>query len=90
MSLSFLHVEHTSEFPFLRLNNIPSYNFPGGTVGKNLPANEGDMGWIPGSGRSSGEGSSNPLQYTGLGHPMDREACQTMIYGVPKVLDMTE
>ena len=59
-------------------------------MGKNLPVNEGDMGWIPGSGRSSGEGSSNPLQYSGLENPMDREACQAMIYGVPIVLDMTE
>ena len=59
-------------------------------MGKDLPADEGNMGWIPGSGRPSGEGSSNPLQYSGLGNPMDREACQAMICGVPKVLDMTE
>ena len=35
--------------------------FPGGSVVKNLPANVGDIGSIPGSGRSSGEGNSNPL-----------------------------
>ena len=37
---------------------------------KNLPANAGDLrdaGWIPGSGRSPGEGNSNSLQYSGLG-----------------------
>ena len=38
--------------------------FPGGAVVKNSPANAGDMGLIPGSGRSPGEGNSNPLQYT--------------------------
>ena len=37
--------------------------FPGGSVVKNLPANEGDVGSIPGSGISPGEGNGNPLQY---------------------------
>ena len=37
--------------------------FPGGSVVKNLPANTGDEGSIPGSGRSPGEGNGNPLQY---------------------------
>ena len=46
--------------------------FPGGSVVKNLPANAGDMGSIPGSGRSPGGGNSNPLQYFCLGNPMDR------------------
>ena len=41
---------------------------------KNLPANAGDPGLIPGSGRSPGEGNGNPLQYSCLGNPMDREA----------------
>ena len=46
-------------------------------VVKNPPANAGDMrdaGSIPGSGRSPGEGNGNPLQYTHLENPMDREA----------------
>ena len=42
---------------------------------KNLPANAGDVGSIPGSGRSLGEGSGNSLQYSCLGNPMDRGAC---------------
>ena len=44
---------------------------------KNLPANAGDVrdvGLIPGSGRSPGEGHDNPLQYSCLENPMDREA----------------
>ena len=39
-----------------------SKGFPGGSVAKNLPANVGDKGWIPGAGRSLGEGNGNPLQ----------------------------
>ena len=37
--------------------------FPGGSVVKNLPANAGDIGSIPGWGRSPGEGNGNPFQY---------------------------
>ena len=40
---------------------------------KNRPANAGDAGLIPGSGRSSGGANCNPLQYSCLGNPMDRE-----------------
>ena len=39
-----------------------SQGFPGGTVVKNLPANAGEVGLIPGLGRSPGGGNSNPLQ----------------------------
>ena len=40
------------------------YRVPGDLVVKNLPANVGDSGSIPGSGRSPGEGNGNPLQYS--------------------------
>ena len=40
---------------------------------KNLPANIGDVGSIPGSGKSSGEGNGNPLQFSCLGKPMTEE-----------------
>ena len=46
--------------------------FPGGSMVKNPPANAGDAGLIPGSGRSSGEGNGNPPQYSCLGNLMDR------------------
>ena len=46
--------------------------FPGGSEVKNLPANEGDMGLIPGSGRSPGVGNGNPLQYSYLENSIDR------------------
>ena len=45
--------------------------FLGGTVVKNLPANAEDVGLIPGSGRSFGEGSGNPLCYSCLGNLMN-------------------
>ena len=45
--------------------------FPGGSVVKNLPANERDPGLISGSGRSPGEGNGNPLQYSCLGSPIE-------------------
>ena len=51
--------------------------FSGGTVIKNLPASAGDtgdMGPIPGLGRSPGVGSGNPLQYSCLQNLMDRGA----------------
>ena len=40
---------------------------------KNPPANVGDAGLIPGLGRSTGEGNGNPLKYSCLGNPMDRD-----------------
>ena len=46
--------------------------FPGGIVVKNLPANAGDVGSIPGLGRSLGEGNGNALQYSCLENPVDR------------------
>ena len=48
--------------------------FPGGSEVKASARNVGDLGSIPGSGRSSGEGNGNPLQYSCLENPMDREA----------------
>ena len=48
--------------------------FLGGSVVKNPPANAGDAGLIPGSGRPPGGGNGNPLQYCCLENPMDREA----------------
>ena len=58
--------------------------FPGDSVVKNLPANVGNLGLIPGSGRSPGEGNGNPLQYSCLGNPMDRGAWRAIGHGVTK------
>ena len=51
---------------------------------KNLPANAGDLGLIPRSGRSPGEGNGHPLQYSCLGDPTDREALLATVHGVAK------
>ena len=53
-------------------------------MGKNLPANAGAPGSIPGSGRSPGGGHGNPIQYSCLENPMDREAYQATVYGDAK------
>ena len=56
-------------------------------VVKNLPANAEDtrdVGSIPGSGRSPGDGHGNPLQYSCLENPMDRGAWQVTVHGVTK------
>ena len=64
--------------------------FPGGSVVKNLPANAGDVGLIPGLGRSPVKGNGKLLQYSCLGNPMDRGAWQATVHGVAKELDTTE
>ena len=46
-------------------------DFPGGSEVKASASNVGDLGSIPGSGRSPGEGNGNPLQYSCLENPMD-------------------
>ena len=51
---------------------------------KNLLANTGDLGLIPGSGRSPGAGNGYPLQYSHLENPMDGGAWWATVYGVAK------
>ena len=60
------------------------WNIPGGSDSKEPTCNVGDPGLIPGSGRSPGEGNGNPLQYSCLENPMDREAWRATIHGVAK------
>ena len=65
-------------------SSIRYIGFPGGSVVKNPPANAGDAGLIPGSGRSPGELNGNPLQYSCLGNPIDRGAWQATDHRVAK------
>ena len=60
-------------------------SFPCGSAGKESAYNEGDLGSIPGLGRSLGEGRGYPLQYTGLKNSMDG-----IVHGGRKESDMTE
>ena len=65
---------HTQVFHYL----VPQIagGFPGGSEGKESFCNTGDLGWIPGLGRSPGEGNGKPLQYSCLKNPMDGGAWQ--------------
>ena len=61
--------------------------FPGGSVVKNTPGNAGDirdMGSIPGSAGSPGEGNGYPLQYSCLENPMDRGVSWATVHEVTK------
>ena len=58
--------------------------FPGGSQVKVSARNAGDLGSIPGSGRSPGEGNGNPLQYSCLENPMDGGAWWATVHGVAK------
>jgi len=51
---------------------------------KNLPTDAGDASSMPGSGRSAGEGSGNPLQYSCLENSMDRGDWWATVHGVVK------
>ena len=59
-------------------------DFPGGSEDKASACNAGDLGSIPGLGRSPGEGIGNLLQYSCLGNSMDRGAWWAIIHGVAK------
>ena len=52
---------------------MSEWGFPGGSTIKNPPANAGDVGSVPGSGKSPGEGNGNPLQYSCLEIPRTEE-----------------
>ena len=61
-----------------------SKGFPGGSEVKVSACSAGDLGSIPGSGRSPGEGNGNPLQYSCLENPMDGGAWWATVHGITK------
>ena len=60
-------------------------SFPHSSVSKESACSAGDLGSIPGSGRSPGEGTGNPLQYSCLENPLDRGAWQITVPGIARV-----
>ena len=72
-------------YAFLQLPLILlTSGFPGGSDGKEPAYNARDLGSIPGSGISPGEGNGNPLQYSCLKNPMDGGAWRATVHGVTK------
>ena len=68
---------------FLWLSNI-LLGFPSGSDGIESACNEGDLGLIPGLGRSPGEGNGYLLQYSCLEHPIDKGAWWATLYQVTR------
>ena len=66
------------------MNIIRDGGFPGGSDGKESACNVGDLGSLPGLGRSPGGGHGNPLQYSCQENPMDRGAWRATVHVVEK------
>ena len=72
------------------VNTFYLLGFPGGSEVKGSACIAGDLGSIPGLGRSPGEGNGKPLQYSCLENPMDGEAWWATVHGGRKESDTTE
>ena len=70
---------------FKNVNYSCVRDFPGGSDGKASVYNSGDLGLIPGLGRSPGEGNGNPLQDCCLENPRDRGAWRAVVHGTQRV-----
>ena len=82
--ISKLEIWKAGNYKFLKTFTLLLLGFPDGSTVKNLPANTGDPGSIPGSGRFPVEGNGNPLQYSCPGNPMNRGVCWAIVHGVAK------
>ena len=79
--------QHRKQSKYLLIHNtyITIHpNLPGGSDGKGSACNAGDLGSVPGLGRSPGEGNGNPFQYSCLENPMDRGTWWATVHGVTK------
>ena len=77
------------ELPVCLIHHLTVNRFdtgaPGGSEGKKSACGVGDLGSIPVSGRSPGEGNAHPLRHSCLEKPMDRGAWQATVHGVAGV-----
>ena len=73
------------EVAWKKAESSESKGFPHSSVGKESACNAEDLGSIPGSGKPSGEGNGNPLQYSCLENPMDRGAWWAKVHGAARV-----
>ena len=89
----FAYFLHGSSLKFVKLNSLSRKwpfvfrkltLFPGSSAGKGSACNAGDLGSIPGSGRSAGEGIGYPLQCSCLENPLDRGAWRVTVHAVAK------
>ena len=74
----------------LSIATVNILHHPGGSDGKESACTVGDLGSIPGLGRSPGEKNGYPLQYSGQENSMNREAWQAILQGVSKESDTTK
>ena len=77
-------------FEYLSPSDVLMMGFPGGSEVKASACNAGDLGSIPGLGRSPGEGNGNPLQYYCLENPMGGGAWWATVHEVTKSLPYTQ
>ena len=75
---------HEAQLGPLKKPLYDSLGHPRWLNGNESACNTGDLGSIPGLGRSPGEGNDNPLQYSCLENPMDREAWWATVHGIAK------
>ena len=81
---SFLLIVPWALLDNLQISTLKHTGFPGGSDGKESICNAGDLGSIPGSGRSPGEGNDYPLQHSCLENSMDRGAWWATAHGAAK------
>ena len=78
---------HTYIYIYIYIQVLKKKSFPRTSVGKKSAFNAGDLGFIPGSGRSPGAENGNPLQYSCLENSMLRGATQASVHGLARVRD---
>ena len=71
------------------MDDTDRYGLPWWLSSKESACSAGDMGSMPGSGRSPGDGNGYPLQYSCLENPMDRGVWRATVHGIARDLDTT-